>query len=120
MPDDPDSEPKEERFTAGDGRYMCALLVNPEQTAAKVKMIDLCYGYDADDPGSDEITLESGPQETPSGIADWLTDEVVNQTVQSDFMWRRASDSVMEIQNAIIDLVRQFLKRRDRAADILK
>ncbi len=117
MPNHPDSEPAVERFTAGGGRYACTLIVNPEQNAATVRMIDVCYGYDADDPGTDEITLESGPQETPHGVQDWLTDQVVSQTVQSGFLRRRASTGIMEIQNAVSDLLRQFVRRHGPSQD---
>lgn len=123
MPKSPDTELAVERFTAGAGRFGLTLQVSPMSSAqlkAVIKVMDVEHTYDADDPGTDEITLEAITVESKTAVAGWLESDVISKTVNSDFFHRRPMSNILELQNAVIGLVRQLLGTRDRAADVKK
>jgi hypothetical protein len=116
MPHDAKPHTAYQRFATSAGRFGITLLVEPAEydtMKAIVKLKDHQPGFDADDPPTEEFTMESAPAGTNNGLADWLINRALPALPRSDFMHKRPASSLLEIQNAMVKLVHQLLGRHD-------
>jgi hypothetical protein len=116
MPGNTDDDPAAERFTAGPGRYRCTLTVRPALKGgvmAEITVTDIVTQSDADDIGTDEITLESEPVGTKRDVADWLIDEVLPEIMQRPSLSTMVMSRAKSLQAAFEKIVNQLLDRHE-------
>lgn len=111
MPDNPDSGPKVERFTAGGGRYACTLSVQPDPkggVTASLTVSDL-----VSDPMTDEITLECERVGTKRDVANWLANEALEDALSNKRLSAKISDRIHAFKGVFEKLVNQLTGRHE-------